>query len=139
MVAILDADKEGFLRSETSLIQIIGRAARNVEGEVVIYADHVTQSIKNALLETARRRKLQIAYNKKHHIKPQTIRKEVKDILSEKILDLEIKALPKSKDALEKLIQVKEKEMKEAAKRLDFELAILLRDEIKTLKNKLKS
>jgi len=138
LVAILDADKEGFLRSETSLIQTIGRAARNVEGEVVIYADNITNSIKRALEETERRRKIQIAYNKSHKITPQTIKKEIKDILPDQILNLEIKPLPKSKTILENLIKQKEKEMLEAAKNLDFELAAILRDEIKLIRKKIK-
>jgi excinuclease ABC subunit B len=138
LVAILDADKEGFLRSETSLIQTIGRAARNVEGEVVIYADKITKAVKKAVEETERRRKIQIDYNKKHNITPQTIKKEIKDILPEDILDLEIKVLPKSKKEIEKLIKEKEKEMKEAAQNLEFELAALLRDEIRILEKKLK-
>jgi excinuclease ABC subunit B len=138
LVAILDADKEGFLRSATSLIQTIGRAARNVRGEVLIYADTITGSIKKAVRETERRRRLQLAYNKKHKITPQTIVRAISDIIPvEEILDLEIKPLPKSKTVLKDLIQRKEKEMKEAAARLDFELAAILRDEIKALAKKL--
>ena len=134
LVAILDADKEGFLRSETSLIQTIGRAARNVRGEVVIYADHITGSIEKAVGETERRRAIQVRYNKEHGITPKTIVKEVKDILPvEKILALELKPLPKSKASLEKLIREKEREMREAARQLDFELAAILRDEIRML------
>jgi excinuclease ABC subunit B len=140
LVAILDADKEGFLRSETSLIQTIGRAARNVEGEVLLYADAITGSIERAVKETDRRRKLQVAYNKEHHITPKTITKEIKDILPmDEILDLETKPLPKSKTILEKLIKQKEREMKEAAERLDFELAAILRDEIRILSKKAKT
>ncbi len=136
LVAILDADKEGFLRSETSLIQTIGRASRNVNGEVLIYADYITGSIKRAVAETERRRKLQFEYNKKHHITPKTIEKKISDILPnvDEMLALELKPIPKSKTALQKLIAEKEKEMREAAKRLDFELAAILRDEIKSLK-----
>jgi len=142
LVAILDADKEGFLRSETSLIQTIGRAARNVAGQVVIYADQITGSIKRAVGETERRRALQLEYNKKHGITPKTIIKAIKDILpeydekgklAENILKFEAKPIPKSKTALEQLIREKEKEMKEAAKKLDFELAAILRDEIRAL------
>jgi len=138
LVAILDADKEGFLRSETSLIQTIGRAARNVRGEVLIYADHITGSIKRAISETERRRKIQLAYNKKHSIIPKTIVREIKDILPgvEEVLRLEMKPIPKSKTALKKLISEKEKEMRKAAKRLDFKLASILRDEIKELNKK---
>ncbi|HEY4496525.1 MAG TPA: helicase-related protein, partial [Candidatus Paceibacterota bacterium] len=139
LIAILDADKEGFLRSETSLIQTIGRAARNVNGEVLIYADNITGSIKRAVDETERRRKLQIAYNKKHNITPKTIIKEIKDILpAEEILELETKPLPKSDNAIRLLIKEKEKEMKKAAEALDFELASVLRDEIYVLGAQLK-
>lgn len=138
-VLILDADKEGFLRSETSLIQIIGRAARNINSEVVIYADYVTNSIKKAVLETERRRKLQLSYNKKHNITPKTIFKEIKDILpeTEKILKLESAPILKSKNEIKKIINQKEAEMKEAARRLDFELAAILRDEIIKLNKEL--
>ncbi len=140
LVAILDADKEGFLRSETSLVQTIGRAARNVAGEVLIYADYLTGSIRRAVEETERRRKLQLAYNKKHRITPKTIVRAITNILpisdsraAEKMLKLELTPIPKSKEALKKLIVDKEREMKEAAKNLDFELAALLRDEIRSL------
>jgi excinuclease ABC subunit B len=140
LVAILDADKEGFLRSEVSLIQTIGRAARNVEGEVLMYADNITGSIERAIKETDRRRKIQVAYNKEHHITPTTIVKAITDILPEvdidKILRLETKPVPKSKTALKALIADKEREMKDASKRLDFELAAILRDEIKELTKK---
>ncbi len=140
LVAILDADKEGFLRSETALIQTIGRAARNVEGEVLIYADNITGSIKRAVGETERRREIQIAYNKEHGITPKTIVREIKDILpTEEILKLETKPLPKSKKSLETLVKEKQKEMKEAAEKLDFELAAILRDEIIALNKKLKA
>jgi excinuclease ABC subunit B len=134
LVAILDADKEGFLRSETSLIQTIGRAARNVKGEVILYADQITGSIKRAVGETERRRKIQLAYNKEHGITPKTIIKEIKDILpTEKVLALELLPVPKTKKGVETLMRDKEKEMKEAASRLDFELASILRDEIAVL------
>ena len=134
LVAILDADKEGFLRSETSLIQTIGRAARNVRGEVLIYADYITGSIKKAVGETERRRELQLIYNKKYKITPKTIVKKISNILPvEDILNLEMKPLPKSKNAIKELIKSKEKEMKGAAEHLDFELAAILRDEIKVL------
>ncbi|HCA67617.1 MAG TPA: excinuclease ABC subunit B, partial [Candidatus Jacksonbacteria bacterium] len=144
LVAILDADKEGFLRSETSLIQTIGRAARNVQGKVILYADVITGSIKRAVDETNRRREKQLAYNKKHGITPQTIKKEIRDItkiwgIKEKdvkeILDLELKAAPIAK--VEKIIAEKEREMRFAAKRLEFELATVLRDEVKMLKKSL--
>jgi len=145
LIAILDADKEGFLRSETSLIQTIGRAARNVNGEVLIYADKITGSIERAVRETERRRKIQLEYNKKHGITPTTIIKAIKDILPEleagkdigDILEIEMKALPKSELALKTLIKQKEQEMKEAANNLDFELAAILRDEIGVLSKKL--
>lgn len=134
LVAILDADKEGFLRSETALVQTIGRAARNAAGEVVMYADNITGSIERAIRETDRRRKKQLAYNKAHNITPKTIVKEIRDILPvEEILSLETMPLPKSKKATRDLIKKKEAEMREAAKNLDFELAAILRDEIRVL------
>ncbi len=133
LIAILDADKEGFLRSETSLIQVIGRAARNVRGEVLIYADKITGSIERAVGETERRRKIQTAYNEKHGITPRTIIRPITNILPDDILELELKPVIKSKTEMEKLLKLKEKEMKEAAKNLDFELAAILRDEIKEL------
>lgn len=138
LVAILDADKEGFLRSETSLVQTIGRAARNINGEVLIYADNITGSIDRAVKETERRRQLQLEYNKKHGITPKTIIKEIKDILPDvdELLRMEMRPVPKSKKNVEALIRQKEQEMREAAKELDFELAAILRDEIKILKSK---
>ncbi|MCR4328552.1 MAG: excinuclease ABC subunit UvrB [Patescibacteria group bacterium] len=139
LVAILDADKEGFLRSETSLVQTIGRAARNVRGEVLMYADRITGSIHRAVSETDRRRKIQIAYNKKNGITPKTIIRKIASILPEEVLKLEMKPIPKSKSAMEKLLREKEREMREAAKELNFELAAILRDEIKVLtKEKIK-
>ena len=133
MVAILDADKEGFLRSETSLIQTIGRAARNAEGLVVLYADTVTPSMKAAITETERRRKKQDAYNKAHGIVPKTIRKSVR-----KVLEISHSAEEENKKARRKLTEAEreetirrlEKEMKEASKMLEFEYAALLRDQI---------
>ena len=135
LVAILDADKEGFLRSETSLVQTIGRAARNVNGEVLMYADNITGSITRAVKETDRRRKIQLAYNAEHGITPKTIIRKISSILPDidEVLKLEMKPVPKSKTALQKLIAQKTKEMKEAAARLEFELAGLLRDEIRVL------
>ena len=134
LVAILDADKEGFLRSETALIQTIGRAARNVLGEVIMYADNVTGSLERAIGETERRRNIQIEYNKLNNITPKTIIKTIHDILPiEEILNLEAKPLPKTKTSLLSLIAEKEKEMKLVAKELDFELAAILRDEISEL------
>jgi excinuclease ABC subunit B len=140
LVAILDADKEGFLRSETSLIQTIGRASRNKNGEVLIYADNITGSIKRAVFETNRRRKIQLEYNKKNHITPKTIIRKISNILPDvsDVLDLEMKVVPKSKTAINKLIAQKELEMREAASILDFELAGILRDEIKELNKKVK-
>ncbi len=140
LVAILDADKEGFLRSEVSLIQTIGRAARNVEGEVLIYADQITGSIDRAVKETDRRRALQVAYNKEHGITPKTVVKKISSILPDvdEILKLETAAVPKTKTGLQKLVAEKEREMREAAKQLNFELAAILRDELKELYKKAK-
>lgn len=156
LVAILDADKEGFLRSETSLIQMIGRAARNVNGQVVMYADKRTPSMDRAIGETQRRRERQIAYNKEHNINPQTIRKAVGDILSvlrpsegatsttksgrrdrerEKVVN-ELRSLPQQE--LGRLIQTLEEEMNLAASELKFEYAARLRDEIKDLRRELR-
>ncbi|MDO8240778.1 MAG: excinuclease ABC subunit UvrB [Candidatus Moranbacteria bacterium] len=136
LVAILDADKEGFLRSETSLIQTIGRAARNVSGRVILYADKITGSMKRAIDETNRRRAVQTAYNKKHHITPQTIKKNI-----ESIVDHEIKPeFTRDFSELESLedvqgyIRQKEKEMKAASKALQFEKAAIIRDEILQLR-----
>jgi len=138
LVAILDADKEGFLRSEVSLIQTIGRAARNVEGEVVMYADNITGSIERAIRETDRRRKIQVAYNTEHNITPRTIVRKISDILPniDEILRLETAPVPRSKTALQRLIAEKERDMKAAAKELNFELAGILRDEIRELNKK---
>ena len=133
MVAILDADKEGFLRSETSLIQTIGRAARNAEGLVVLYADTITPSMKAAITETERRRKKQDEYNKAHGIVPKTIRKSVRKVLeiSHSAEEENKKARRKLTDAeREETIRRLEKEMKEASKMLEFEYAALLRDQI---------
>lgn len=157
LVAILDADKEGFLRSETSLIQMIGRAARNVAGQVIMYADKITPSMERAIGETKRRRERQVAYNLEHGINPQTIRKAVGDILS--VLNLgsdtapmpgkgqrknrerdkikqEVKSLPQSE--LLRLLQTLEDEMREAATELKFEYAARLRDEINDLRRELR-
>jgi excinuclease ABC subunit B len=157
LVAILDADKEGFLRSETSLIQMIGRAARNVAGQVVMYADKITPSMERAIGETKRRRETQIAYNLEHNINPQTIRKAVGDILSvltggdntapvpgkgvrrnrerDKV-QREIKSMPQQDIA--RLIQTLEDEMNQAATELKFEYAARLRDEINDLRRELR-
>ncbi|HYE59830.1 MAG TPA: excinuclease ABC subunit UvrB [Candidatus Kapabacteria bacterium] len=149
LVAILDADKEGFLRSDTSLIQTIGRAARNVNGQVVLYADMHTGSMERALEETARRREIQLAYNKEHGITPKTIEKNIKNILEEFGIDRTKTKGGKGKkkgssvadldvlgDArpLKEIIKEKEVKMKEAAQQLEFELAAILRDEIRELK-----
>lgn len=139
LVCILDADKEGFLRSERSLIQTIGRAARNANGKVIMYADHITDSMKRAIDETARRRDIQEAYNLEHHIVPKTIQKEIRDVIHGKETIDEATALVQkgkkaSKKAQKKLIEDLEKEMKQAAKVLDFERAMELRDIIMELK-----
>ena len=140
LVAILDADKEGFLRSETSLIQTIGRAARNAEGHVVMYADNMTDSMRIAIEETDRRRKIQQQYNEEHGITPQTIKKAVRDLISvsKEIAREEVsfKKDPESmsKKELEKLIADAEKKMKRAAADLNFELAATLRDQMMELK-----
>jgi excinuclease ABC subunit B len=152
LVAILDADKEGFLRSETSLIQTIGRAARNVEGTVLMYADTVTDSMRTAISETTRRRKIQMEYNEANGIDPQTIRKKVSDIL------LQLQGDPRRtaptpgrgrrrreqrlgpelpREELERLIRTLEEEMHEAAKDLRFEYAARLRDEVQDLRREL--
>lgn len=158
LIGILDADKEGFLRSEVSLIQTIGRAARNVNGRVILYADHITGSMERAMGETQRRRDKQLAFNKENGITPQTIQKKIHDITesmesdhskavnAELALDMElfaaVEAMNKGKkgrgkkNPIEKLIALKEAEMKEAVKVLDFETAAILRDEIGVLKEK---
>ena len=155
LVAILDADKEGFLRSETSLIQMIGRAARNVDGQVVMYADEVTDSMQRAMSETNRRRALQQAYNTEHGIDPQTVRKAVTDILAHLRPDDEATPVPGQKrrrarlveeagleempqDELARLISTLEEEMNEAAGGLEFEYAARLRDEIADLRRELR-
>ncbi len=166
LIGILDADKEGFLRSETSLIQTIGRAARNAEGKVILYADQMTGSLERAIGETNRRRDIQMAYNKKHGITPKTILKQIKDITQQMEskhakavnaeLDLDVELFKKAvkngkgsksklaklsdaeRDALvyEKIIKIKEKEMNAAVKELDFETAAILRDEIGVLRER---
>lgn len=140
LVAVLDADKEGFLRSERSLIQTAGRAARNVNGEVILYADKITGSIERAVKETQRRRAIQEEYNKKHNITPETIKSQIKDILSS-IYEADyfypsfISEDVTEYDFTEERIKKLEEEMKEAAKRLEFEKAAEIRDRIKFLKN----
>jgi len=163
LVAILDADKEGFLRSETSLVQTIGRAARNVDGQVVMYADQVTASMRRAIHETNRRRKLQLDYNEANGIDPQTVRRRVTDII-QTLRGVEdeaggrgrgrrgraptpgrgragrgepaVSGMPRAD--LERLIQSLEEEMHEAAKDLRFEYAARLRDEVADLRRELR-
>ncbi|GAA0378465.1 excinuclease ABC subunit UvrB [Paenibacillus motobuensis] len=140
LVAILDADKEGFLRSERSLIQTIGRAARNSDGRVLMYGDHITESMDRAIKETERRRSIQIAYNEKHGITPQTIRKKVRDVIeATKVAESKSDYLADAKGKMSKrdresMIKRLEAEMKEAAKNLQFERAAELRDAILELK-----
>ena len=150
LVAILDADKEGFLRNETSLIQTIGRAARNVNGQVIIYADKITESIKRAVKETDRRRKIQLKYNKDNGITPKTIEKAIKNILEDfgltpgkksdrvktrnQAAKLDLKA---DNRPIRTIIKEKEEIMKEMANDLEFETAAILRDEIRELKMKM--
>jgi excinuclease ABC subunit B len=143
MIGILDADKEGFLRSETSLIQTIGRAARNEKGRVILYADRITGSIEKAVRETNRRRKIQLKYNKDNGITPKTIKKNIVSIVDqiqsnhektvEKLLIVDEKLFKK---APKKFIAEKKKKMNAAVKILDFETAAILRDEIKELEKR---
>ena len=139
LIAIFDADKEGFLRSETSLIQTIGRAARNVNGRVILYADEITKSMKFAIEETNRRRDVQLAYNKKNNITPQTIKSKIKDITDQfkkehdKTVDALLKIDMDGTRNLKDVIKDKKKQMEEAVKILDFETAALLRDELSAL------
>ncbi len=151
LVAILDADKEGFLRSQTSLIQTMGRAARNVDGAVIMYADQVTDSMRKAISEVTRRRQVQIEYNAEHGIDPQTIRKNISDILlatrgegapvpkGKRGRSRRREPLQLPKDELTRLIQSLEEEMHEASKELRFEYAARLRDEISSLKREMKA
>jgi excinuclease ABC subunit B len=146
LIGILDADKEGFLRSETSLVQTIGRAARNSAGRVILYADHMTGSMERAISETARRRTLQEKYNKEHGITPQTIIKKIQDITShlksdhkkavDELLNIDEALLQKNP---KKLLDEKEEQMKEAVQDLDFETAAILRDEIIEIKERIKN
>ena len=144
LVAILDADKEGFLRSGTSLIQTIGRAARNAEGHVIMYADTITDSMRMALDETSRRRKIQMQYNEEHGITPTTIKKAVRDLISiSRVIakeELRFEKDPESMDRkeLEKLIADVQKKMQRAAADLNFEAAAELRDKMVELKEKLR-
>ena len=143
LVAILDADKEGFLRSETSLIQTIGRAARNSDGRVIMYGDTITDSMRLAIDETMRRRKLQQEYNEAHGITPQTIKKAVRDLISisKSVAETEKKLIkdPESmnKKELQKLIKDVEKQMRAAAADLNFEMAAELRDKMIELRKNL--
>jgi excinuclease ABC subunit B len=140
LVAILEADKEGFLRSYRSLIQIIGRAARNVNGKAILYADRITPSMKKAIEETERRRKIQLEYNKRHGIKPKPIKKKVVSLLSVEGIDLinklgeeDFKKFRSEEDVLKEISRL-EKEMWEAANNWEFEKAAKLRDRINALK-----
>ena len=140
LVAILDADKEGFLRSETSLVQTIGRAARNSEGHVIMYADHMTDSMHAAITETERRREIQDEYNKEHGITPQTIKKDIRDLIKisdeheEETGGYEKDMESMSKKELKEVIERLSKKMNQAAAELNFELAAQLRDELKEFK-----
>jgi excinuclease ABC subunit B len=143
LVAILDADKEGFLRSDTALIQTIGRAARHVEGTAIMYADRITDSMRRAIDETERRRAVQMAYNEEHRIVPATIVKEVRDLTdrvrartaAEHEPDLAPTRLPK--DELTRLIRELERQMQQAAEALEFEKAAVLRDQVFELRGAL--
>ena len=144
LVVILDADKEGFLRSTRALVQTIGRAARNENGRVLLYADKITDSMKNAMDETERRRVIQQAYNKEHGITPQTIRKEVRDLIritssAEEEIEITSDTMSKLKPAERReLLETMELEMRQAAKELDFEKAASLRDVMLELRAKYK-
>jgi excinuclease ABC subunit B len=145
LVAILDADKEGFLRSETSLIQTVGRAARNAQGKVIMYADTVTGSMKRAISETNRRRKKQQEYNEKHGIIPQTIKKEVRELISigaskdtKKSRGQSVtptSEIPRDPEARKEKIEELRRDMQKAARELRFEEAAFLRDRIKVLES----
>ena len=144
LVAILDADKEGFLRSETALIQTIGRAARHVDGKVIMYADHITDSMRRAIDETNRRRAKQMAFNQEHGIQPVSIYKAVRDLTDQlsahavaeargEYKVAEITRLPRSD--IQRVISELEKQMKEAARNLEFEKAAVLRDQVFELRS----
>ena len=142
LVVILDADKQGFLRSTSALIQTIGRAARNAEGKVIMYADTETAAMRGALDETNRRRAVQVAHNKKHGITPQTIQKAIKDIEmhrkqeeTKQVRRYDSKKVPK--EELFRLIQSLETEMDFAAQNMEFEKAAVLRDEIEEMRGRL--
>ena len=140
LVAILDADKEGFLRSDTALIQTVGRAARNVEGRVIMYADKITDSMKRAIDETNRRREKQMVYNKEHNITPVSVKKEIKNIMGS-IYEMDYFTVPLAEEEaeyryrdVEDLIRQMEKDMIDHAKNLNFEEAAKLRDKIADIK-----
>ena len=138
LVAILDADKEGFLRSERSLIQTIGRAARNTDGTVIMYADELTDSMEKAISETNRRRRIQEEYNKEHNITPQTIKKSVRDIIKATVIE-DIKTeykLDKNEDIKDIITRLTDEMLKHASN-MEFEKAAELRDKIKELENNL--
>ena len=143
LVAILDADKEGFLRSQTSLTQTAGRAARHVNGQVIMYADVITDSMKHTIFETARRRKLQTAYNEKNHITPTSIQKEIHEgieaIRKAREIVQEAAGLPDNLEDVFQVLSDLENEMEEAAKHLQFERAIELRDQIKIIRSKIEN
>jgi excinuclease ABC subunit B len=143
-VAILDADKEGFLRSDRSLIQTCGRAARNVNGTVLLYADRITGSMNRAMEESSRRREIQLAFNMANHITPTSIRKNIRDVLAS-VYEADYVSLPQAAedgapyltpDEIEERIKALMSRMKEAAGRLDFEMAARLRDEIRALEKR---
>jgi excinuclease ABC subunit B len=139
-VAVMDADKEGFLRSGTSLIQTIGRAARNVRGKVILYADRMTDSIRYAVDQTNRRRALQVAYNREHHITPRTVEREVTDIMevlrsgTREPATIRERPRPTRPEELLDAVRELEEQMLLAAQHLEFELAATLRDEIRKLR-----
>ena len=141
LVAILDADKEGFLRNERGLIQTIGRAARNSDGHVIMYADKITESMQKAMDETARRREIQMAYNKEHGITPQTIKKEIRDLISitktneAEVAEDTVNYCAMNKKERQEAIKKLQKQMHEAAELLDFELAAQIRDMVLELKS----
>jgi excinuclease ABC subunit B len=145
LVAILDADKEGFLRSETSLVQTIGRAARNAEGRVIMYADVMTESMKSAITETKRRREIQDQYNKEHGITPKTIKKAVRDLITTTADEDKVVANDNAKDyesmnkkELEETARKLTKKMNSYAADLNFEMAAAMRDELKKVKEELR-
>lgn len=135
LVAILDADKQGFLRSERSLVQTIGRAARNVNGKVIMYADKMSKAMEYAIKETERRRKLQIEYNEFHRLSPKTVNKEIREEINiKKVLDVSKKTNKKNKVNNEKILEELKIAMNKAAEKLDFETAAQLRDLIIEMK-----